>query len=190
MGHTPLSDRVAIITGAGQGIGRGIALAAAKAGAKVVVAEINDTTAADTVRLIQEAGGTAIAIHTDIMDAVSIDDCITETVARFGGINILVNNAIKTTPNVPLAEMTDEVFVQSLESGVIATMRFTRGAYPHLDKAATDASSTCVAVPNSPDSPDSAPTSPPKPGSQASPASPQRNGATTLSPSTRPCRSP
>jgi len=87
-----LTDRVAIVTGSGRGIGRAIALKMAKAGAIVVVNDISNA-AEDTAAEIQAAGGQSRAIIADISSADDVNRIIKETLDAFGRIDILVNNA-------------------------------------------------------------------------------------------------
>ena len=74
-----LKDRVAVITGAGSGIGRASALEFAKEGARVVVADINRNGAVETVKRIEQAGGQAHAVTTDVADAASVQNLVRET---------------------------------------------------------------------------------------------------------------
>jgi 3-oxoacyl-[acyl-carrier protein] reductase len=89
-----LAGRVAIVTGAGRNIGRGIAHALAAGGAAVVVnARANLTQAQSVVREIEQAGGEALAVTADVADPDAVGNMAAATVARFGRIDILVNNA-------------------------------------------------------------------------------------------------
>jgi NAD(P)-dependent dehydrogenase (short-subunit alcohol dehydrogenase family) len=83
-------DRVALITGAGSGIGRATALAFAKAGARVVASDINDDAARETADLIGDA---AIAIASDVSDEESVAHAVTTTLEAYGHIDVLSNNA-------------------------------------------------------------------------------------------------
>jgi NAD(P)-dependent dehydrogenase (short-subunit alcohol dehydrogenase family) len=85
--------KVAIVTGAGQGLGRAYAEALAAEGASVVVAEINEGTAKDTAEAITNAGGTALAVRTDVTDPDSCAAMVQAAVDHFGTVDILVNNA-------------------------------------------------------------------------------------------------
>jgi NAD(P)-dependent dehydrogenase (short-subunit alcohol dehydrogenase family) len=88
-----LKDKVAIITGAGRGIGRAYALRFAEEGAKVVVADIVVELAQKVGEKIQSNGGEALAISVNVSDGTSVQEMVKKTMDRFGGIDILVNNA-------------------------------------------------------------------------------------------------
>ncbi|MEU6580546.1 SDR family oxidoreductase [Nocardia sp. NPDC046763] len=127
-----LQDKSAIVTGAGQGVGQGIALALAAEGAKVAVVDLNQDTAKDTVTQIENRGGTATAIVCDIRDSAQVDAAVLHTVDTFGGVDILVNNAMATKFGVPIEELTDEDIELSYRTGPMATAYFMRAAFPFL----------------------------------------------------------
>ena len=85
--------KVAIVTGAGQGLGRAYAEALAAEGGSVVIAEINEGNAKDTAEAIAAAGGAALAVRTDVTDPDSCAAMVAAAVDRFGTVDILVNNA-------------------------------------------------------------------------------------------------
>jgi 3-oxoacyl-[acyl-carrier protein] reductase len=92
-GAMRFKDKIAIITGAGQGIGEAYASALAADGAKVVVADLNETQADRVAKVIEAAGGAAIAVKTDVADPESAEAMAAAAVEAFGGIDYLVNNA-------------------------------------------------------------------------------------------------
>ena len=104
-----LQDRTAIITGAGGGIGRGVARAFAREGAAVVIAEIDEASGLQVEQELKELGGRALFIKTDVTSKTSIEAVVASTVAHFGSLDILVNNAFIPTPNVLLEDKTDDM---------------------------------------------------------------------------------
>lgn len=88
-----LDGQVAIITGAGRGLGRAHALALAERGAKVVVNELKEEDARDVVTEIEAAGGEALAVGANVADLIQVEAMVTRTMERWGRVDILVNNA-------------------------------------------------------------------------------------------------
>ncbi len=109
-----LEGRVAIVTGAGSGIGKASAKKMASEGAVVIVNDINGQTAAETVDEIRAAGGAAHAEPGDVTSRVDVDALIDGAVARHGRLDIVHNNAGGGT-TVPILEMSDEHFVHDIE---------------------------------------------------------------------------
>ncbi len=102
-----LKDQIAIVTGAGQGIGRASALALAAEGADVVVVDINESTLAETVAAVKAKGQRALGIRADLGSVSEIDRMVAESVAAFGRIDILVNNAA-VTRRAYIMDLTEE----------------------------------------------------------------------------------
>ncbi len=88
-----LDGKVAIVTGGGSGLGRASAVALAAAGARVAVGDVDDPGAAQTAAAITDAGGTAIALHCDVSDKEQCRALVADTVAAFGRLDVLHNNA-------------------------------------------------------------------------------------------------
>jgi len=116
-----LSGRVAIVTGAGQGIGRGIALVFAREGAKVCVAELKAHRCERTAQEIGDAGGDAFACTTDVGDRASVETMVAETVRRYGTVDVLVNNAHGFGPRTKLEDIPEAQFDMSWRTGVKGT---------------------------------------------------------------------
>ena len=128
---TDLDRKVVLITGAGQGIGQGVALAMAGAGASVVVTGRTLAKVEATARMVEERGGQALAVACDVKSAADLAATVERTVATFGGLDILVNNA-QEVPLGKLKDVTDEAFLAGFESGPLATHRLMKLARPHL----------------------------------------------------------
>lgn len=122
-----LQDKVAIVTGSGRGLGRGIALKLAEEGAKVVVTDILLENAAETVKEIQSQGGTAIAIASNIAKKDDVIQLFDQTIEAFGTVDILVNNA-GINRDVQLFKMSDEEWDQVIAVNLTGTFYTTRQA--------------------------------------------------------------
>jgi NAD(P)-dependent dehydrogenase (short-subunit alcohol dehydrogenase family) len=104
-----LTDKVAIITGSGSGIGRGMALKFAEEGARVVVADFSEEGGRETVRLIEDAGGQARFEKVDVTRAADVEAMVTNVVQAYGTITTLVNNAgISAGDTLYLHELAEE----------------------------------------------------------------------------------
>ncbi len=103
-----LKDKVAIVTGASQGIGRDTALALAQAGAKVAVAARNEEKLATLVSEIEVAGGAALAVKMDVADADQVKAGFKQVIEKFGRLDILVNNAAITRDGLSMRMKQDD----------------------------------------------------------------------------------
>lgn len=127
-----LSDRVAIVTGSGQGIGRGIALELARDGADVVVVDMNPESAARTAEEVEAVGRRALARPTDVQHRDQVEACVSEVDAAFGRVDILVNCAQIQRQQVPFEETTDQDMQVVLGSGLMGTFYFMQACFPLL----------------------------------------------------------
>lgn len=128
-----LDGQVAVVTGGGAGIGRGIAEVFAQAGASVVVSDLNQETAAVVADGIVKAGGKAIAVACDVTDDTALERLVDDSLKAFGGINILVNNAGGGGPK--LFDMPMKDFVWAYQLNVFATFRLCQLCAEHIEKA-------------------------------------------------------
>lgn len=132
MKEQTLKGKVALITGAGQGIGQGIALAMAERGANVVVVGRTYSKCENTCKMIkQRFSGTAIPMTADVAIHKDLKRITQETVNEFKTIDILVNNAVATSIG-PLISQTDDSVIQAFLVGPMATLRLMQLCYPYL----------------------------------------------------------
>jgi NAD(P)-dependent dehydrogenase (short-subunit alcohol dehydrogenase family) len=109
-----LESKVGIVTGAGQGIGRAIALSYAREGARVVVADFNEEMGRETVKLLEKAGGIATFVHCDVSCEDSVKAMVESAVATYGRLDIACNSAALSRGAGPIHEYEREVFDQTL----------------------------------------------------------------------------
>ncbi|MDA1194693.1 MAG: SDR family oxidoreductase [Planctomycetota bacterium] len=126
-----LAGRSALVTGGSSGIGRAVALTLARAGASVAVTGRRAEPLTDTVAAIEALGGRALAIQGDVRDSAHAADAVQRTVAAFGGLTILVNNA-GVIGSGPLESTSDEEWDRLIEVDLKGPFLFARAAIPHL----------------------------------------------------------
>ena len=124
---TDLGGQVAIVTGAGRGLGRLIAQVLAGSGARVACVDVQADLLAETVERIRAAGGTAEAFPCDVTDSRQVGEVVNAVVKEWGGLQILVNNAGITRDNVVL-RMKDDQFDAVINVNLRGTFLFTRAA--------------------------------------------------------------
>jgi NAD(P)-dependent dehydrogenase (short-subunit alcohol dehydrogenase family) len=127
-----LADRVCVITGAAQGIGRGIARAVAREGMHAVVVDRDSAGAADTVAQLGELGSSAVAVVGDVSDPSLAEEAVATAMSTFGRLDALVNGAQAMRNDVPFEEHTDADFELAISTGLWGAFRFMRAAFPHL----------------------------------------------------------
>ncbi|SFN43396.1 SDR family NAD(P)-dependent oxidoreductase [Variovorax sp. OV329] len=129
-----LEGKVAIITGSGRGIGRGVALKLASEGARIVINDLDAGPAEEVVAEIKQAGGEAVACVGNVTAADFGDRVVKTALDSFGGLDIIVNNAGYTWDNV-IQKMSDEQWDAILDCHLKAPFRVLRAAQPHFREA-------------------------------------------------------
>lgn len=126
-----LASKIAIVTGAGQGVGLGIALALASEGASVVAAGRTLEKVERAADKIRERGVAALPLLCDVGRGEDIEACLASTLAEFGTVDIVVNNA-QMVPLGTLLEVTDKAFEGGFRTGPLAALRLMRACHEHL----------------------------------------------------------
>jgi 3-oxoacyl-[acyl-carrier protein] reductase len=126
-----LEGRVALITGAGQGIGKAITLALAEEGCNISICDINEETLQQTAEEVRAKGVEVLPVQADVTKKGDTDDWIAQTRERFGRIDILVNNA-GTGRLSDLMELPEEEFRDNMELMLFGLVRCSRAVVPHM----------------------------------------------------------
>lgn len=122
-----LEGRVAIVTGAGSGIGRATALRLSRLGARVVLADLSEAGAAESLDRVREAGGDGSARVCDVRESGEVDALIGETAAKQGGLDVLVNN-VGVSADGPLSDVGDETWREQIRVNLDSTFFGIRAA--------------------------------------------------------------
>ena len=132
-----LEGKVAIVTGAGRGVGQGIAAVLARAGADVVIAEIDADLAKDTQRLVEEQGRKALVAPTDVMDEESVERMLETTLEAFGHVDVLVNNVggVARPRMISISDMSLEEWDYTLRFNLTSQFLCSRALIRHWEGA-------------------------------------------------------
>jgi len=129
-GNERLDGKRAIVTGAGSGIGRAIALAYAVEGASVLCSDLDRDSVDKTVSMIADAGGHGIANRCDVSDSHAVQQAIAVAESAFLGLDILVNNAAYFAPRKPLAVLEEEVWARTMAVNLTGCFLMSKYAIP------------------------------------------------------------
>ena len=127
-----LDDAAVAITGAGAGMGRATARLFAEHGARVASVDVDGEAAGETADLIDDDGGTAVAIEADVSDAASVEGFVEEVVETFGGLDVLHNNAGIPQRSTPVEEVDEETWDRVLDVNLKGAFLGAKYAVPHL----------------------------------------------------------
>lgn len=126
-----LAGKVAIITGSGRGIGRACAVLFAAEGASVVVADIDQERSTQTVAMVEDAGGRAVAVTVDVTRADDVRAMVERAVSNYGGLDILVNNAARLRPGT-VVDLSEDDWDAVVATSLTAAYLTTRSAIPAM----------------------------------------------------------
>ncbi len=128
-----LEGRVAIVTGAGQGVGEGIAAAMAQAGAIVSIAARRAETGEPAAARIRESGGRAEFVRCDVTDRADVDHVVERAVTAHGRLDVMVHNAVSPPgPPMPIQDIDDETIALQIATSTTASFHCAQAAFPHL----------------------------------------------------------
>lgn len=144
VGKGLLTGKVALITGGDSGIGRAVAIAYAREGSDVAISylAVEQSDAEDTANWIEKAGRRALLLPGDLRDEAHCRDLVTQTVAKLGGLDILVNNAAAQTINEGLDDVTAEDLEGAFRANVFAMYYLCQAAVPHMKPGSAIVNST------------------------------------------------
>ncbi len=127
-----LAEKVAIVTGGATGIGRAASLLFAREGAQVTVADRNGPESRKTAAMVEEIGGDALAVETDVSKADQVSNMVERTVRHFGKLDVLVNNAGILIRTPPLHQVSELVWDLTLNTNLRGVFLCTKYAVPHM----------------------------------------------------------
>lgn len=125
-------SRIALVTGASQGIGREIAVSFARAGYSVVLVARNGANLADTAAMVESEGGEALVLPTDITDPQQVDEMAATAVGHFGQVDVVVNNSGIGGPSRPVWELTPEEWRETFAVNVDGVFLVSRALLPQM----------------------------------------------------------
>ena len=127
-----LEGKVVLITGASQGLGRALALACAKEGAKLAINARSEDSIRPVAREAEEQGAKVLAVAADVSRSADVGMIVSETVERFGGIDVLVNNAGILGPRVAIEEYPEDEWRRVIDANLTGSFLVSKAAIPHM----------------------------------------------------------
>jgi len=137
-GSGKLNNKLAIITGGDSGIGKAVAIYFAKEGADVVIVYLNEhQDAEETKKLVEAEGKKCLLLAGDIGDETFCQEIVTKSIAQFGKIDVLVNNAAEQHPQNSLLDITAQQLEKTFRTNIFGYFYLTKAVLPHLQKGCT-----------------------------------------------------
>ena len=132
-----LEDKVALVTGASQGLGRALALACAREGARVVINARSEESIRPVAEEVESAGAEVLALAADVSKSSEVERMVGAAVERFGEIDALVNNAGLLGPRVAIAEYPEEEWRRVLDANLTGPFLVARAVIPHMPEGSS-----------------------------------------------------
>jgi NAD(P)-dependent dehydrogenase (short-subunit alcohol dehydrogenase family) len=136
-GNAALRDKVTLITGASQGLGRALALAFAREGARVVVNARSEESVRPVAGEVEDAGAEVLAVAADVSKGADVERLVGESVERFGKIDVLVNNAGLLGPRVAIEDFPEDEWRRVIDANLTGPFLVSRAAIPYLSNGAS-----------------------------------------------------
>ncbi len=127
-----LEDKVALVTGASQGLGRALALACAREGARVVINARSEESISSVAEEVESAGAEVLALAADVSKSSEVEGMVGAAVERFGRVDALVNNAGLLGPRVEIAEYPEEEWRRVIEANLTGPFLVAKAVIPHM----------------------------------------------------------
>lgn len=140
-----LQGRTALVTGAGRGIGRAIALGLATDGVRVALLARSVEQLTEVAAAVSAAGGTALVVPADVGDLAATDQAVATVLAEFGAVDILINDAAVVAPIGATATVDADVWATALAVNVVGPFRLAQAVLPGMIAGGWGASRTCLA---------------------------------------------
>ena len=144
-GSDRLKGKVALVTGGDSGIGRAVAALFAREGADVAIAYLlEDEDAGETCAMIEAEGRQAMRFRGDLGERETARDCVRKVVARFGRIDVLVNNAGEQHADHDIADITEEQLRRTFQTNILSMFYMVQAALPHMGKGGSIVNTTSI----------------------------------------------